>query len=65
MHQLIVPTDACHRLGHRINHRPRTAGTGKLEYCTVCTLGYETALTVFDGDEAEADAFVQDLRRRL
>lgn len=63
MHQLIEPSEACHRLRHRINHRPRTTGTGKQEYCAVCTLGYEMAITTFGGDEHMADEFVKDLRR--
>lgn len=64
MHQLIEPSPHCYRLGHRIDTRPRTVGTGKQTFCAVCTLGYEMAITTFDGDEERADEFVRDLRRQ-
>lgn len=62
LHQLVTRSPDCLRLGHRIDHRVRPGGTGKLEFCAVCTLGYEMALTAFDGDEARADDFVRTLR---
>jgi hypothetical protein len=64
VHQLIEPGNTCHT-HHRIDWRTRTRtnGTGKFPYCVVCTLGYQKALSAFDGDEDMADAFVADLRR--
>lgn len=62
MHQLITPSLDCRRLGHRIETRSKADGPGRYEYCYVCSLGYEMAMTQL-GDEAQADAFVQDLRR--
>jgi hypothetical protein len=62
VHQLIEPAPTCHT-HHRIDWRTRTNSTGKFPYCVVCTLGYEKALTAFNGDEDMADAFVQELRR--
>jgi len=62
MHQLLPPSSDCRRLGHSVQEHRRMAGTGKVQYCAVCTLGYETALTWFDGDEDRADAFVRSLR---
>jgi 2'-5' RNA ligase len=64
MHQLIEPSEACRKLDHRIDSRPRAVGTGKQTFCAHCTLGYEMAITAFGGDEAKADEFVRDLRHR-
>jgi hypothetical protein len=60
-HQLILPSAACRRQGHRIDSRPKVPGPGDYEFCYVCSLGYEMAM-VHLGDEAEADRFVQSLR---
>jgi hypothetical protein len=62
VHQLIEPSLACRRLGHRIEQRARTSGAGHWDYCYVCSLGYEKAMSAL-GDEAKADRFVQFLRR--
>ncbi len=40
----------------------RAVGSGVYEYCYVCSLGHEMAMTEF-GDEQKADEFVQSLRR--
>lgn len=68
MHQLIEPSRACRRVGHRIDTRPKATGPGEYEYCTHCSLGYEMALSKFSHlPEAvaleRADQFVRDLRR--
>lgn len=63
VHQALEPSLSCYRLRHRIDDRPRSAGTGKLSYCVVCTLGYEMALSRFNGDEEIAETFVKALRR--
>lgn len=67
MHQLIEPSLHCYRLRHNIQERPRSVGTGKITFCAVCTVGYETALQAFahrPGCDAEqmADDFVRALR---
>ena len=61
-HQLILPSRACHRLGHRIDSRPKQPGPGTYDYCYVCSLGHHMAITRL-GSEQMADLFVQDLRR--
>ncbi len=61
-HSLIVPSEACRRLKHRVETRMRAVGSGVYEYCYVCSLGHEMAMTEF-GDEQKADEFVQSLRR--
>jgi hypothetical protein len=62
MHQLLPPHADCRRLRHSIQYRRSTTSTAGIEFCAVCTLGYEQALTAFDGDEARADEFVRSLR---
>jgi hypothetical protein len=61
-HQLVLPGKACRKLNHRIDTRNRAAGSGQMEYCYTCSLGYEMAITHL-GDEEQADAFVQQLRQ--
>ena len=61
-HQLVLPSDACRKLNHRIETRPKSPGPGSWEYCYVCSLGYEMAMTALN-DEAQADAFVETLRK--
>ncbi len=63
VHQLIVPSKACRRLGHRVGTRMRVVGSGVYEYCYVCSLGHEMAMNQFGGDEQKADEFVRSLRR--
>jgi hypothetical protein len=60
--QLIEPSEACRRLGHRLEYRAKIASPGQWEYCFICSLGYERAMTAL-GDEEAADRFVQMLRR--
>ena len=62
MHLLLPPTSDCRRLGHSIQHHAASSRAGKLEFCAVCTLGYERALTTFNGNEDMADLFVRHLR---
>ena len=62
MQQLLPPEPDCRRLRHSIQAITRNKRTGKIEICAVCTLGYEQALTLFDGDEARADDFIRSLR---
>jgi hypothetical protein len=69
MHQLIEPSDACNRVGHRTNTRLKQPGPGEYTYCTHCSLGYELAMSTFSHLPYEvaverADQFVNDLRRR-
>ncbi len=61
-HSLILPSDACRRYGHRIETRLKLDRPGRYEYCMVCSLGHEMAMTEF-GNEQKADEFVQSLRR--
>ena len=62
MQQLLPPEPDCRRLRHSIQTYRSKTSTASIEFCAVCTLGYEQALTVFDGDEARADDFVRSLR---
>jgi hypothetical protein len=67
MQQVLPPSPDCYRLGHSIQHVARNAGTGKIEFCAVCSLGYEMALASFSHKpgvdaEAMADQFVRELR---
>lgn len=62
MHQMLPPTPDCHRLRHSIQHIQRNHTSGKIEICAVCTLGYEQALTAFDGNEQMADDFIRAIR---
>ncbi len=62
VYQLIIPSDACRTLGHRIETRNKATGPGKYEYCYVCSVGYEMAMQQLNNPE-EADRFVQSLRR--
>ena len=62
MNTLILPATVCHER-HVIRTRLKQPGPGRYEYCATCTIGYDMALTQFDGDEAMADEFVKDLRR--
>lgn len=62
VHQLLEPSPACHRLGHRVESRPKAVGAGRYDYCYVCSLGYEMAMERFGGDEHAADEFVRSLR---
>jgi hypothetical protein len=59
----ILPSKDCRRLRHHTVDRLKQPGPGKIEVCAVCSVAYEMALATFDGDEAQADAFVQALRR--
>lgn len=63
MHQLVLPSIDCYRLGHRIDERRKQPGPGKWQFCAVCSLGYEMAMSRFNNDEGKADQFVQALRR--
>lgn len=63
--QLILPGTNCQALAHTIRTRLKQPGPGVYEWCATCTIGYGMALEQFDGDEARADEFVQDLRRRV
>lgn len=62
MHQLLPPSPDCRRLRHSIQEIQRNKRTGKITICAVCTLGYEQAITAFDGNEQMADDFVRALR---
>ena len=62
MDQLLPPSAHCRRLGHSIQHYTRSAGSGQIEFCAVCSLGYTMALVNFDGDTDKADDFVRSLR---
>lgn len=63
-HQLIEPSRFCrtHPL-HRVKQRNKTAGTGVIEYCYTCSLGYEIVLQASGGDEEAATEFVKSLRQ--
>lgn len=62
MQQLLPPEPDCRRLRHSIQTHRSTTSSATIEFCAVCSLGYEQALTAFDGDEDRADAFVRSLR---
>jgi hypothetical protein len=57
---LLPPAPDCRRLRHSIQYHRSTTSTAGIEFCAVCSLGYEMALP---GGEQQADDFVRYLRQ--